>query len=172
MPIGFKYCPKCTAQCCMPLGRSKDILVIGEFPSEEEIRQGRPFASNQNFMSAGKVFRKELERVGLSLGDFRVCNLWHHIPNNDKECFDIGYRLVLEEAKGKKAILLVGSEVVDTFTQYKVSDVSGLRVDSAILSAPLLMGMVNPALALHRSVGEVRHGIMKWKNALEKENLI
>lgn len=170
--IGFKFCPKCDAMCCPPSGHSKDLLIIGEFPSDEEVRQRRPFASNSNFISAGKIFRKELERVGLSLNDFRVTNLWHHIPNKDEECYEMGYKLVLEEAKGKQAILLVGSEVVEAFTTFKVSDVSGLKVDSAILSAPLIVAMVNPALAQHRAVGEVRFAITKWKEYLEEAGLV
>jgi hypothetical protein len=79
---------------------------------------------------------------------------------------------VLDEAKGKSAILLVGSEVVEAFTKYKVSDVSGLEVDSPILSAPHIFAMVNPALALHRAVGEVRQAIEKWNTLLERENLL
>lgn len=167
-----QYCPKCASLCCPPSGHSKDLLIIGEFPSDEEIRQGRPFASSPNFMSAGKIFRKELERVGLSINDFRITNLWAHIPNKDEDCYNIGYSLALEEAKGKKAILLVGSDVVETFTNYKVSNVSGLQVDSAILSAPLIIASVNPALAQHRGVGEVRHAIEKWHKSLLENGLL
>lgn len=167
-----KYCPVCASQCVFPINTSKDILVIGEFPSDEEVRQGRPFASNPNFMSAGKIFRKELERLSVSMNQLMVMNLWMHIPNKDERCFQLGYEQVLTEAKGKKAILLVGSDVVETFTEYKVSDVSGLQVDSSILSAPIIYAMVNPALALHRAIGEVRFGIEKFVNRLEQENLV
>jgi hypothetical protein len=134
--------------------------------------QGRPFASNPNFMSAGKILRKELERCGISLSDFRICNLWLHEPTKDENCFKAGYNNVLDEAKGKCAILLVGSDTVETFTGYKVSDVTGLQVDSNVLSAPIIYASVNPALAQHRSLGEVRFAIEKFVARVEKEGLI
>lgn len=170
--IEFKYCPVCDARVVPSSGKSKDLLIVGEFPGDEELRQGKPFASNSNFITAGKIFRKELERVELFLSDFRVTNLWLHTPNKNEECYSLGYQAVLDEAKGKKAILLVGSDTIETFTNYKVSDVSGLRVDSPILSAHLIMAMVNPALASHRAVGEVRFAIEQWQMNLEKEGLI
>lgn len=165
-------CPICSSFCVPPYRKSKDILVIGEFPSYEEVKQGVPFATTHNFMTAGKVFRKELERCGVSFNQLSVINLWEHIPNDNKECWERGYNEVLEEAKGKKAILLAGSDVVETFTKYKVSDVTGLQVDSHILSAPVIYAIVNPALALHRGVGEVRFGIEKFVARLEEEKLL
>lgn len=167
-------CPACACPVCPPSGGSKDLLIVGEMPADEEMLQGRPFASNHNFMSAGKIFRKELELVGLSLSDHRVTNIWLHKPNDNDNCFQAGYNHVLSEAKGKKAILLVGSDAVSTFTSYKVSDVSGLQVDSAILSAPLIVAMLNPASAMviGHGIGEVRFAIERWKFHLEREGLI
>ena len=167
-----KYCPACANKICPPIGQSASLLIVGEFPGDLEMIKGHPFAVSHEYVTAGKIFRKELQNVGLSLMDFRVMNLWLHIPNDEENCWQAGYNLVLEEAKGKKAILLVGSDVVETFTKYKVSDVSGLLVDSSVLSSPIIMAMVQPALALHRAVGEVRFAIQQWKKVLEKEGLI
>lgn len=170
-----KFCPSCASRCVKPSGsKESEILIIGERPGEEEIKQGKPFATNPNFVNAGKVFRRELARVGLDLMKFRVTNLLLHEPNNNENCVKVGYDLALEEAKDKKAILLVGSDVVEAFTQYKVSDVSGLQVDSAILSCPIIYASVNPALALQpgRGIGEVRHAVQKWAARLEKEGLV
>ena len=166
-------CPVCGSKTCPPYGSSKDVLVIGEFPGHREIETGKPFSGSHYFMTAGKIFRKELERVGLSLSDWKICNLWQHEPNQQEDCWQLGYDTVLSEAKGKKAILLVGSEVIDAFVpNYKVSDINGLRVESPVLSAPLIVAMINPALALHRAVGEVRFAIGRWKYWLEQENII
>lgn len=168
-----KNCPICNAPLCPPNGRSNEILVIGEVPGKNEVEKGRPFVSSHFYVTAGTIFRKELERVGLSLSDFRLMNLWQHEPNQQEACWQLGYDTVLSEAKGKKAILLVGSEVIDTFVpSYKVSDINGLRVESPVLSAPLIVAMVNPAVGLHRAIGEVRFAISRWKYWLEKERLI
>lgn len=170
----MRVCPTCHEQTCPPMGHS-DILIIGEFPTFKEIQDGRPFALSDNpkrYLSAGNVFRKELNRHGLDFSNFRITNLWQHGPNKSEECFKLGYDAVLDEAKGKKAILLVGSEVVETFTEYKVSDVSGLQVDTAVFSCPIVYVIVNPALALHRSVGEVRLGVNRFVNRLQEEKLL
>lgn len=167
-----KTCTICSALLISAMGHSEDLLIIGDAPHKEDIEKGRPFSISHFYTTAGQVLRKELERVGLSFMDFRVMNLWMHEPNNSEECWQLGYDTVLSEAKGKKAILLVGADVVETFTNYKVSDVSGLRVESAILSAPLLVAMVSPAMAMTRGVGEVRFAIGRWKYWLEKEKMI
>jgi uracil-DNA glycosylase family 4 len=167
-----QYCPVCAEPICPPAGRSEELLIVGEFPGRFEMEQGKPFASSQNFMTAGKILRKELERCGMSLADFRVCNIWLHEPTKNENCFKAGYENVLDEAKGKKAILLVGSDTVSTFTNYKVSDVTSLQIDSNVLSAPIIYAVVNPSLALHRSLGEVRLGVEKFVRRLELEKLV
>ena len=167
-----QFCPSCAEPICPPSGKSQDLLIIAEFPGRLEMERQMPFATHAMYVTAGKVLRKELERLGVSLSQFRVINLWLHEPNKNENCFKAGFDNALEEAKGKKAVLLVGSDVVETFTEYKVSDVSGLQVDSSVLSAPIIYAMVNPALALHRAVGEVRFGIEKFINRLEQEGLI
>lgn len=167
-----QYCPVCATKCCPPSGHSKDLLIIGEYPGRLEIETGVPWSTHHRYTTAGRVFRKELERVGMSLRDFRCVNIWLHEPTDSEECWQVGYDMVLEEAKGKKAILLVGSDVVEQFTGYKVSDVSGLQVDSAILSAPIIYALYNPALALHRAHGEICLGIEKFVARLEKEKII
>lgn len=171
----FKSCPICSTPLILPKGHS-DLLIIGSAPDDVDIQNGSPFSSSRSSMrkviSAGYILRKELERVGLSINDFRVTHLWLHEPNKSEDCFKIGYDTVLDEAKGKKAILLVGAEATEIFTGYKVSEVSGLQVDSSLLSCPNIMAMVSPALAMSRVVGEVRNGVLKWKNMLDKENFI
>lgn len=165
-------CPSCGNLGVSPSGKSKDLLIITGAPSREDMLRGMLFSINPNFIGEGKVMRKELERVGVSLGDFRVASLWLHEPTKDENCYQAGFNNVLDEAKGRKAILLVGSDVVEAFTDYKVSDVSGLQVDSSILSAPIIYAMVSPGLALHRAVGEIRFAIEKFVGRLQEEGLL
>lgn len=166
------HCPACGNAGVSPSGKSQTILVIADAPDKDSFSQGIPFATHTMYTTVGKVFRKELEKCGASLQDFRVTYLWLHEPTKDELCYQAGYKNVLDEAKGKKAILLVGADVVETFTKFKVSDVNGLQVDSHILSAPIIYALTSPALALHRGVGEVRFGIEKFVQRLEKEGLL
>lgn len=165
-------CPSCGSPSVRASGSTQSkVLILGEFPGRAEIEKGVPFAVHHLFTTAGKVFRKELERVGLSLAQFRVTNLWLHEPNKNENCYQVGYDWALDEAKGKQVILLVGSEVVEAFTKYKVSDVAGLQVDSPVLSAPHIMAMHNPAIVFHKSIGEIRLTISKFNALLEREGL-
>jgi hypothetical protein len=166
-----QYCPSCGESICSPSG-SSEILLVADFPSREDLLQGRPLSVNTNYMTAGRILKKELERVGVSLTQFRICNLWLHEPNKAEGCFQAGFNNVLDEAKGKKAILLIGADAVEAFTIYKVSDVMGLQVDSSVLSAPIIYASPNPSLAEHRGVGEVRNAVEKFVKKLELEGLV
>lgn len=167
-----QHCPACAEKICPPSGKSKDLLIIGDAPDGLDMQTGMPFSVHAMYTTSGKVLRKELEKLGASLSDFRVCYVWLHEPNTSDGCWQAGYNNALEEAKGKKAILLVGSETVKTFTQYNVSDVSGLQVDSSVLSAPIIYAMVSPGLAMHRGVGEVRLSLTKFITRLNEEGLL
>jgi len=168
----IETCSICGTKICHPFGHSDDLLIIVDAPTRLDIEKGQLFSTSHMFTTSGKVFRKELARVGLELSQFRVVSLWEHEPSKVEECYLEGYHKVLDEAKGKKFIWLIGSEVVETFTKYKVSDVSGLEVDSPVLSAPIIYAMVNPSMALARSLGEVRLSIEKVAKRLEQENLV
>lgn len=167
-----QLCPICESPCVSPSGHSETLLIVGEFPGKAEIENNRPFSTHSMYITAGKVFRKELARVGLDLSQFRVMNLWMHEPNKNEECYKLGYSAVLDEAKNKKAILLVGSEVCEAFTKYKVGDVAGLQVDSPILSCPIIYAMPNPAMVFHKGIGEIRLSIEKFAKRLEQERLV
>jgi uracil-DNA glycosylase family 4 len=163
-------CPVCAEEAIRPIGNvSSKLLIVGEFPGDSEMKFGKPFVG-----AAGKVLKHELSLLGLDLLQFRVTNLWLHPPTKNEDCFNFGYSQVLEEVKGKKAILLVGSEVVSTFTEYNVSDVCGLRMDKKdhMFSCNLVMCMVNTAIVFHSGIGEVRLAMQKFYKELEKDKLI
>lgn len=145
---------------------------MGDAPRREDYFTGHLFSTHSKYTTAGYILRKELERVGSSIQDFRLASLWMHEPNKEENCWKAGFNNILDEAKDKKAILLLGADTVEAFTQYKVSDVSGLQVDSAMLSAPIIFALVNPSLALVKGLGEVRQGIEKFVRLLEKEGLL
>lgn len=166
-----QHCPSCGDKICSPHGYG-DILLIGEYPGKLEMQQGRPFAVSKWSPSAGRIIRKELSLLGVDLLQLRVCNLWLHPMNKDDNCLKAGEDVCLDEAKGKDAILLVGSESVSHFTGYNVMDVNGLQVESPMLSAPIIYASVNPALAFHRGLGEVRFALTRFIKRLEKEKLL
>lgn len=157
-------CPVCgDSKCVPPSGNTKSlILIIGEQPGEEELKKGKPMVGRM-----GDVLRQELGRLGVDLNRIRLCNLWQHAPNGNEDCYNHGLQTVIKEAKGKQAILLLGSDTVKAFTNEKVSNVCGLKVTSNYLSAPIIIACVNPAQVFHSSVGEMRLALKKFAVAIE-----
>lgn len=161
-------CPVCKRDDCVPAAGSfsSPILLIAEFPGSEEMKYGKPLVG-----AAGSVLRAELAYLGIDIKRLRICNLWLHPPskNNvlDEKCLAYSASKVIEEAKNKKAILLIGSDTVKYFTGYSVSQVAGLEVKSQYLSAPIIIAMPNPAEVFHGSLGEVRLSIQKFAKKIE-----
>ena len=158
-------CPVCdNDEIVFASGPSKaKILVIGEFPGKDEIIQGKPFVG-----ATGRVMRKELAYLGIDMNQLRITNLWQHRPNKNEECFAHGCAEALKEAKGRKAILLVGSDTVKYFCDKSVQAVCGLQVTSPYLSADIIYATVNPASVFKRGgVGEVRLALTKFAEAVK-----
>lgn len=162
-------CPICGNMDCVPANGPKDspILIIGAYPGKDEIKSGKPMSGQ-----SGGILKAELRRAGVMLNQLRVCNLWLHEPSNKKDehyekCFNHSVEKVMEEAKGKKAILLIGSEPVRFLADSSVEAMNGLRVESDYLSAPLIMGCVQPTTAFHGGVGEFRLAIEKFANSVK-----
>ena len=160
-------CPVChTEDTCLPSGPEKSpILIIGKAPEHEEIRSGKPFSG-----ATGSILMKELSFVGVDIRQCRLTYLWLHEPNGDAGCLAIGGQHAIREAKGKKAILLVGNTVVQYFTQHSVMDVCGLRVKSNFISASIIMACVDPASIFKPGgcVGEMRLALKKFSVTIER----
>ena len=157
-------CPVCNnTKCVPPSGNTRSpILVVAEFPGKEEVNKGKPMVGRM-----GDVLRYEFGLLGVDLNRMRICNLWQHIPNGNEDCLKLGFETVIREAQGKQAILLLGSESVKAFCNENVSKVCGLEVKSAYFSAPIVMACVNPAVAFHSSIGELRLALSKFSKKIE-----
>ena len=157
-------CPHCGTSLVAPRGRRESpILVIGEYPGDEEIEKGIPMVG-----AMGGVFRTEMARVGIDINRLRLTNIWLHTPNKSKECLDYGIAEAIKEAKDRKAILLLGSECVSYFCNKSVLRTCGLKVTSPYLSAPIIYSCVNPAIVFKRGgIGEVRLALKKFSKVVE-----
>jgi len=166
----FFTCSICGREGIVPAWGNKKspVLIIGAYPGDDEVLKGRPFVGG-----TGEIFRIELAKVGIDLNGVRICNLWQHKPWQNQQqkyyfdCLKDGATKAIAEAKGRKAILLVGASTVKYFTDWNVSDVAGLQVKSDYLSAPIIVAMHNPAQAFHGSLGEIRLSIQKFGRLLD-----
>lgn len=149
-------CPACMENSTPPKGNklSKYLLVFN-----------KPYpAIHGKGMSGLDVLRKELQKAGLDLNsDFRQVYLWLHEPTKNDNCYEAGKSIVLDEAKGKECIVLVGSEPCEEFTGMYASDVYGLQVDAACFSAPMVFVIPKPESVFVRGagIGELRLSIQK-----------
>ena len=169
-----QLCPVCGNTAIYGYGpKTSDKLIILSHPDWADIMAGRPFSIVPKKTTGGYVMQREMRRVGLELMDFRTLCLWPHETTDDSRCMETQEQLILEEAKGKRAILLVGAQAVHHFTGYKVSDVNGLPLESGVLSAPIIYPLVNPSsvLVAGQGVGEIRFGLKEFANRLQQDKL-
>ena len=158
-------CPHCDTEDTVPATGNKDaeVLIVGEFPGVDEIKTSKPFSGN-----TGTILKKELRYLGLDINTCRVTNLWLHEPNNNEKCYNHGIEQVIKEAKGRKAILLLGSDVTEYFVGKPVLSICGIQVKSPYFSAPLVFACVNPAWVFKNNVGELRWALKKFVELLDK----
>lgn len=166
-----QVCPACGEIAVSSMGVSNTLLIALEEPTERDMEMNLPFSIHKMYTTAGYAMRTELTLAGLDMAQFRVAMFWMHKPNTSDACYDAGKRNILEEAKDKKAILLVGQAVVQEFTGYDVADVNGLPIESPYLSAPIIYPLINPTQIFSGGYGELRFGIREFTKRLKDEGL-
>jgi uracil-DNA glycosylase family 4 len=179
----------------LPTGPEKaKLLIIGEYPGVEEIKTGRPWVG-----AAGEVLTRELERAGLNRDYIRITNLWQHRPptkpratppkalaardkwNEERVAyvaeFTFHYNQMLKELRGRKGILLMGSDVTEALLGQQVSHVAGCNVKSDMLpnGYKVAMAIMNPAVVFRTgpdgTLGETRSGIERFAKACREADL-
>ena len=188
-------CPACgSKQLVLATGnRQSKILIVGEYPGEEELKQGIPMVGPM-----GRVLRQELAYLNFDLKSARRTNLWRHPPHTistfskdimktvktidgmigqdatwkqlNSACLRDGMEEVIKEAKNKQAILLLGDEVVRTFVGRAVTKIAGLNVKSNYFSALVIVCCPNPAIVFHqgKGIGEMRLALQKFMKLVEE----
>lgn len=152
-------CPVCGSAIVDVYGnKESDILLVGEYPGEEEMRQGYPFVGK-----TGEILHYEMARAGLDMWSCRLTNLWLHYQNKDQECFQYGLRELMIEMAGRK-VLFMGSELANYFIGGGISSWYGLEVSSSLYprSVQWVMYAPNPAICMHAQLGEFRLAIQKF----------
>jgi hypothetical protein len=156
----MSICPACSQEGVAPHGNKQSpwLLVFSVPYSKTESNGWR-----DRQLTGLDVLSKEFGKVGLSLRDFRIATLWLHDDNGNENCYNAGRQIVLDEAKGKQVVVLVGSEVIEEFCGKKASDVYGLQVDSHLLSAPIVFVLpkLESVFVRGAGIGEVRLSIQK-----------
>ena len=164
-------CPICGSTDVVPPSGDPNspYLIIGVSPGKDEVKEHAPMVGK-----TGGVLGAELRKLGRDKSEFRITNLWHHPPSENKKdenydaCFNYGATLAVKEAINRKAILLVGAETCKYFCNYSVEAYNGLRVTSQYLSCPVIMACVQPTNVFKGGVGEFRESLKKFVRQLER----
>jgi len=166
-------CPHCNKKTLDPILKSKPYMIIKEAFTENEMLQGNLFAlsgKNKNGYDENTTsyyLMKEMGLVGLNFQVMSLSALWLHKPSagkrtkEDKEsfqkCLDYSVSEVIRAASGKKIVMLMGAELVRTFTGYGVSEVSGLICKSDLLpDANIVIPAPNCDNIMKMPIGELR----------------
>ena len=159
-------CADCGKLLVDPCGPPRSpILLLAEFPGFYEVKSGVPWTG-----PAGDILKKELRRVGVMFEKCRATNLWSHEKDNKTCDFAAHWQRALTELSGRRAVLLMGSDVSNWFLGISVSEVTGLMVKSDKLPKSVEVATIiwNPAIALHDKIGEVRLGIERFAEAVRE----
>lgn len=177
-------CPHCGKKTLDPILKSKPYMIIKESFTENEMEQGNLFTlSGKNKYgnqenTTSYYLMKELGLTGLNLQIMSLSALWLHKPPTGKKtkearedfqkCLDYSISELIKAAKGKKVILLMGAELVRTFTGYGVSDVSGLVCKSELLpEANIVIPAPNPDKLMSQPIGELRYALKTFAEQIK-----
>lgn len=158
-------CPACGDEG-VPFKGMKDspYLIIFGKPYVQEVTNGwrKPKPTGLD------VLRQEFIKVGMELSDFRLVWLDLHVEGGNENCQAVAFDLVMDEAKHKKVIVLVGSDVTERFIEMSASDTAGLQVDCAMLSAPVVFVLPKPegVFVKGAGVGELRLACQKLERII------
>lgn len=158
-------CPKCGKLLIPPFGNSAaPYLMVGDFPGYHESIAGVPFAFRRKPTEtrSGDILRDELNRVGISIQQALLTNLWQH-QKDEKGC-DLALHLnpLTTLFTDRTHVLLMGSDVTQALIGEKVNVVSGLQVKVPGFSKVRFWVSPNPALAMSQPIGELRLALSRF----------
>lgn len=169
-------CTSCGMGTMEPKAFSSPFLIIKESVTKNEIDSGIMFVmSGKNKWgheehTTSYYLNKEMGMVGLQLNTMNLSSLYMHLPSRSKKnkeakeqfqgCMDYSIQQVVKLAEGKKVVMLMGAELIRTFTGYPASEVYGLICKSDLLpNVPVIVPAPNPDKLMAVPIGELRNSL-------------
>jgi hypothetical protein len=154
---------------------------MGAVPYWDDLKQGQAWSmaskkdrKGQPITNATSVLRDELRRVGIAWRNVRATNFWLHgepDPNDDlyDEEFKHHYKLFKQEIKNKKAMLMVGRQIMPMlFEDRTVTELEYMNLTSKHFPKGLEVCIIakHPSIVLTKgaTAGDVRFAIEKFAN--------
>jgi hypothetical protein len=169
-------CPHCGKGLLKPKLTSSPVLIFKETPTQNELDSDTVFVlkgKNKNGYEENTTsyyLHREMGLVGLQMMSFNLTNFYMHIPpkagrgKEEKElverCTDFSIQELVKLSEGKKIILMMGSELIKTFTEYNSSQVYGLMPKSGLLpNVPVIIPCPNSDKMMSQPIGEFRNAL-------------
>jgi hypothetical protein len=157
-------CPICMEPCFMGYDGTpgNPVIIITDEP---EIGEETPLSK------AMEVLRSELAREGLDLYAFRYLPLHRHpMGTKSGKCKEEHAKWLFDEIRNFDIVFALGALCVKTLTGQNSSDVSGLKVESDLLSdTKILICCTSPASAL-QTCGELRFAVQTFAHEYSEYN--
>ncbi len=154
-----KECPVCETPTLDYGGSTKsDTMVIVDCPQPTDFESGKILHGDGN-----KPLYYEFSKRGLDLYSMRLVSLYPHEKPSTRtkegkqswsRCCEYGLNKLLGEAKSKKYILCIGSEVTRFFLGSPDISCSGIPLKSRYLSANIVVGIQSLSYVSTNSCGE------------------
>lgn len=157
-------CEKCGKLLIEPFGPEAPLLLVGDFPGYHETMSGVPFAFRRKPTEtrSGDILKDELNRVGISLHQCLLTNLWRH-QKDEKGCaLDLHLNALVSLFPDRTHVLLMGSDVTQALIGEKINVVSGLRVQVPGFSKVHFWASPNPSVVMGQPIGEFRLALSRF----------
>lgn len=168
----FSRCPKCGKILISPLGNpSAPYLLVGDFPGHHETIASTPFAfrTKPTETRSGDILKDELNRVGISLQQTLLTNLWQH-GKDEKGCdLDLHLNELVKLFPARSHVLLMGSDVTQALLGVNFNVVSGLNVQVAGFPEVRFWVSPNPSHAMSQPIGELRLAFQRFSEDVKRK---
>lgn len=168
-------CPSCGKGTINSKINNSPYMIIKEEVTENEKELGLFCLSGHNKYGRSEhttsyYLQKEMGAVGLNLTSFSLSALYlHDLPTRKRtkeekavlqKCIDFSISELVKIVENKKIVVLMGAELVRTFTGYGVSETSGLVTKSDKLpDVPVVIPAPNCDKIFQMPVGELRFAL-------------
>lgn len=153
-------CPHCGYQIVDGTGQTKsDTLVVSSYPDFKDQTNGRLLSGDYS-----DILRHEFAVVGIQLSSIRFVSLWRHVkPKKETEC-DLSWHVdhVAKEIKGKKRVLLMGSDASRAMFGKAASDLYGIIMKHKLFPGTKFVVSPGHSDAFNSGLGELRLALKRF----------
>lgn len=134
---------------------SSPDLVLRDYPDFEDQKNGRHLTG-----PTSEIIKAEFQFARMSLNQCYVTSLYPHVHSDDCEFNYLDEAVTL--FKGRKKVLLLGTDAVEPFFNRKAIDLCGVWQKHVAFPGVKFMPCISPATVLSSDLGEFRLALSRF----------